>query len=400
MNGPRLGVVVNPVAGIGGAVGLKGSDGTWIQQEARRRGAADRSADGARRALSVLAAQAPSCHVVTVAGPMGQEVVPPGVSVTVLGAAPRRVTTADDTRRACAQVIAHGIDLLLFAGGDGTARDVLDVVGERCPVLGVPTGVKMYSAVFGTSPVTAARTAAACLVSGARYTAAEVLDLDEEGVRAGRVQPRLYGALNVPVLPGVQRRKVGSSAAETADADAIAAAAVREMVDVEVAVLGPGTTVGAVAERLGVVGTLTGVDAVDLATGRTLVADAGERELLAAVGGRRCLVLLSPLGGQGFLLGRGDQQVGAALFREIGTHTVTVLATRTKLAALGGAPLWVDTGDPEVDRALSGMCRVLTGPGEYMMQPILPADDAVVPSAPDDGAQLRRITKTAAQRCR
>ncbi|GGJ66856.1 ATP-NAD kinase family protein [Streptomyces brasiliensis] len=379
MSGPRLGVVVNPVAGIGGVVGLKGSDGARVQAQAHQRGAVHRSIDRTRRALSVLAAQAPTCHVVTVAGPMGEQAVPAGLSATVLGGTARRATTADDTRRACARLLDHGIDLLLFAGGDGTARDVLDVVGERCPVLGVPAGVKMHSAVFGTSPVTAGRTAAAYLVSGARLAPAEILDLDEAGVRAGVVRPRLYGALNVPVLPGVQGRKVGSSAAETADAAAIAAAVLDEMTDVEIAVLGPGTTVGAVAQRLGVTGTLTGVDAVDLGTGQLLVADAGEQELLAAVRRRRCRVLLSPLGGSGFLLGRGDQQVSAMLLREIGTDAVTVLATRSKLAALGGAPLWVDTGDAEVDSALSGMHRVLTGPGEYMIQPVLPADEAFAP---------------------
>ena len=51
-----LGLIINPLAGIGGSVGLKGSDGAEIVKEAFSRGATCKSSERTRLALNVLTA--------------------------------------------------------------------------------------------------------------------------------------------------------------------------------------------------------------------------------------------------------------------------------------------------------------------------------------------------------
>jgi predicted polyphosphate/ATP-dependent NAD kinase len=288
-----------------------------------------------------------------------------GAEVTVVGAepAPDR-TTAADTRRAAAALVEGGADLLLVAGGDGTARDVCAAVAEEAIVLGIPAGVKILSGAFATSPAAAGELAAAFLLAARPRTAeAEVVDLDEEAYRRGSVAPRLYGHLRVPRGRRVQGRKSPTPPGAAAAAAAIAAE-VAERLDAERAwVLGPGSTVRAIADRLGVAKTLVGVDVVEL-TGsgaRLRVADAAESDLLAVALGGPVTIVLTPIGGQGFLLGRGNQPISPAVLRAAGPGALLVVAAPAKLAELGGRPLLVDTGDPDLDRDLAGHARVITG---------------------------------------
>ncbi|WP_433541899.1 ATP-NAD kinase family protein [Streptosporangium sandarakinum] len=323
--------------------------------------------------------------MVTVAGPMGED------SVRAAGGVPELVRQApgdpSSSRDTTAAVEAmRDVDLLLFAGGDGTARDVLDG-SPSCPVLGVPAGVKVYSGCFAVSPAAAGTTAAefgrdAGRAGGPGSTggtgstlAAEVVDLDEDAYRRGRVSPLLYGTLRVPAARArLSGRKVGSSAAAPGSAEAIAREVAARMRPGVRYVLGPGATTMAVGRLLGLATTLLGVDVVQ--DGELVAADVTERRLLGLVDGHETCAVLSVIGGQGFVLGRGNQQIGPAVLKKImASGGLLVLATQQKLAGLGGRPLLADTGDPEADALVAGHVSVITGHRESAVYRIRPATE-------------------------
>ncbi len=354
----RLGLIVNPVAGLGGRVGLKGSDGAQTQTRALMLGAVPRAAARAAEALHGVAGD---FELVTCPGPMGADAariceLDPIVVGSTLGR-----TTAADTRRAAQAMRDLGVALLLFAGGDGTARDIATAIGADVPVLGIPAGVKMHSAVFTHHPRDAGALAVQAVTSdGLVLREAEVLDLDEEAYRSGDVAPRLYGYLRVPVAPRhVQNRKAPSPTTEAAQLDAIAADVVEQMRPGWLYVLGPGTTTRAIATRLGVTKTLVGVDVVQ--DGALIARDVSEAQLAHLVAGRSARIVVTPIGGQGFLFGRGNQQLSPTVLRAVGLDNILVVATAEKLSTLGGAPLQVDSGDPEIDARLAGHVRIVTG---------------------------------------
>ncbi|MGV9533915.1 ATP-NAD kinase family protein [Streptosporangium sandarakinum] len=383
-----VGLIVNPVAGIGGPAGLKGSDGAGVQLEALARGASPRAGERAALAVRALLARRPDTRIVTVAGPMGED------SVRAAGGVPELVRQApgdpSSPRDTTAAVEAmRDVDLLLFAGGDGTARDVLDG-SPSCPVLGVPAGVKVYSGCFAVSPATAGTTAAEFGRDAGRAgstgspgstggtgstLAAEVVDLDEDAYRRGRVSPLLYGTLRVPAARArLSGRKVGSSAAAPGSAEAIAREVAARMRPGVRYVLGPGATTMAVGRLLGLATTLLGVDVVQ--DGELVAADVTERRLLGLVDGHETCAVLSVIGGQGFVLGRGNQQIGPAVLKKImASGGLLVLATQQKLAGLGGRPLLADTGDPEADALVAGHVSVITGHRESAVYRIRPATE-------------------------
>ncbi len=276
------------------------------------------------------------------------------------------LTSAEDTRRLALAMAEAGVEVLLFAGGDGTARDIHAAIGDRLPVLGVPAGVKIHSAVFAISPGAAGELAAQHLAGTGRTVEREVLDLDEAAYREGRVQPGFHGVMRVPAGRALQSRKAPTPAGDAAASASIAAEVESLLEPGWRYVLGPGTTTRAVAERLGIEKTLTGVDGFLLAgAGPSLVVrDASEDELRVFVAAGRTSIVLTPIGGQGFLFGRGNQPISPAVIRAVGLDRITVLATPTKLAELAGHPLLVDTGDPALDEELSGYTKVITGRGE------------------------------------
>jgi predicted polyphosphate/ATP-dependent NAD kinase len=362
----RVGLVVNPIAGLGGRVGLKGTDGAEVVARALALGAVPAAGARAARALARLRADAPagSFQLLAAPGPMGEEAArTAGLAHDVVDQVSETETSAEDTRR-IAHAMAADVDLLLFAGGDGTAADVLASVGGSVPALGIPAGVKIHSGVYAVSPEAAGRIAAG-VARGSRLDVAEaeVLDLDEDAYRRGEIAPRLLGYLRVPREPRlVQSRKAPSPAGERVATEAIAADVVEHMEPGRAYVLGPGTTVRAVAERLGVTKTLVGIDVVR--DGALVAADAAERDLLEIVEDGPAAIVVTPIGGQGFVFGRGNQQIGPAVVSRVGREHLLVLATSWKLASLGAAPLRVDTGDLEVDVMLAGYLQVITGYGE------------------------------------
>jgi predicted polyphosphate/ATP-dependent NAD kinase len=366
---PKLGLIVNPVAGIGGAVGLKGSDGADTQEKALALGAVPLSPARATVALERLVKIKDQFDIVTCGGRMGLEAVRSASLVASVITEPGDVTTADDTRNAALAMAGQGVDLLLFAGGDGTARDIYDAVGDSVSVLGIPTGVKIYSGVYAVSPAVAGELAADFLQGDflqgrTRETHdAEVMDIDEASLRRGEVSAQLYGYLRIPRQRRLTQGVKASSDAGEAVAAAVAAAdVVHNMKPDRYYVIGPGTTTRAVTSELKLEGTLMGVDVVR--DGKLEARDVGERQILDLVKGQDVSIVVTVIGGQGYLFGRGNQQSSAKVIRAVGKENIIVVATRAKLNSLQWRPLLVDTGDDEVDAMLSGYIRVVTGHDE------------------------------------
>ncbi|MDE2991114.1 MAG: ATP-NAD kinase family protein [Chloroflexota bacterium] len=359
-----LGLIVNPVAGMGGSVGLKGTDTAAILSEARKRGAVPQAGARAAVVLNALAASRPELELLAAPGDMGEGIArDAGLRPIVVGAPADGETSAADTRAAAEAMAAAGARLIVFAGGDGTARDMASVLGDRVPVIGVPAGVKMHSAVYATSPRAAADLALRALAQEIDARPREVMDIDEEAFRAGAVSARLYGYLPVPYAPDLtQSVKAGGVSSDREALMGIAAEIAGRMEAERLYVLGPGTTTRAVTESLGLPKTLLGVDLVR--DGAAIGADATEEGILRALEeSRPGAIVVTPIGGQGHFLGRGNQQIGARVVRAVGLERLLVAATPEKIASLREGTLHVDTGDPELDRALSGWRRVITGRG-------------------------------------
>ncbi|MCF3932513.1 NAD(+)/NADH kinase [Acuticoccus sp. M5D2P5] len=356
-------MIVNPVAGLGGAVALKGSDGAATIAEALRRGARPRAALHTTRALDALARRRGDAQILAGAGALGADLAAgAGFAVRTVAPATPVETTADDTRRTAAAILAEGADVLLFAGGDGTARDIFDVVGAALPMIGIPAGVKMHSAVFARTPDAAGEAAARFVDSVERSThEAEVMDIDEAALREGRVGAELHGYAATPRLAGViQSPKSAPRRFDEAALDAAARDIARDLDPARLYLIGPGTTTRRVMRALGHEGSLLGIDAV--AGGRVLGLDLTAHEIEAHLAAtERAGLILGVIGGQGCLLGRGNQQLTAAIVRRVGLANLTILAALEKIAALE-AGLFVDTGDRELDDAFAGYRTVHTGP--------------------------------------
>jgi predicted polyphosphate/ATP-dependent NAD kinase len=355
-----LGVVVNPIAGMGGRVGLHGTDGPELEA-AVRRGAAAVAPHRARRALSRLHDLAPSVPVLTVDGPMGADhLTGSGWTVRTLPRTRTGPSTAADTRDAVREMAESGVSLLLFVGGDGTARDVVDVVGTTVPVLGVPSGVKMHSGVFATGPEAAGETAARFVARPAAVGCldAEVVDLTDAGD-----SPRMFGVARVPDAgSSLQRAKAFTASTGDADLVALGREVVDEMREDRLYLLGPGTTVAHVNAALGLPASLLGVDVVR--DRRLVAADASETELLSLLAEHPSATLvLGVVGGQGFLLGRGNQQISAAVLSAVGADHIEILASRGKVAALDPPVLRIDVGDERATAPITGYRKVRTGRG-------------------------------------
>jgi len=264
-----------------------------------------------------------------------------------------------------------GVSLILFAGGDGTARDIVDAVGSDFPILGIPAGVKMQSAVFAVSPEAAGQLAslfAADHDGRIAFRQAEVMDIDEEGLRAGRLSARLYGYARVPFERRLMQNPKAGGSAEDAPLDALCREIAEEMVPGVVHVIGPGTTTQLVLHHLRLAGSLLGVDAV--LDGKLIGRDLTGAELASLVQGRPARIILGIIGGQGYSFGRGNQQIGPAVIRAVGRENIILLASQQKILTLGENRLLADTGDPAVDEMLRGYIRVRLAPGRSTMMRI------------------------------
>ena len=344
-------------------MGLKGTDGADIVRQARELGAKPEAPGRAVETMrSLVANMVDPIDVVTPIGNMGEdEAKEAGISPTVVGEAfIHDETTPEHTKNAASLMLEHQVDLLLFTGGDGTARDIYSVIGDNLPVVGIPAGVKMHSGVYATSPRSGARLAAAYLADDAMpLREVEVMDIDEEAFRAGSVSAKLYGYMKVPYEPSlVQGMKSGSSPGEAVSLEEVAVEVARRIEADTVYILGPGTTTRAIARELGVEKTLLGVDIFE--NGEIVATDVTDSQLFGFIEGKKAKIVVTPIGGQGHIFGRGNQQISPKAITEVGKGNIIIVSTPEKLATLRGRPLLVDTGDPEVDIELSGFLRVVT----------------------------------------
>lgn len=370
----KIGFLINPVAGMGGRVGLKGTDD--LAEAAARLGAQPVALGRALATLKALAALFAAERPVepvewlTCSGPMGEDALR-GAGFGEIAVAHRAASpsSAADTTEAIRRFLAAGVGLILFCGGDGTARDVAAVAGQAVPILGIPSGVKMYSGVFGITPERTAQLVAGFIAGRLQPVETDLLDLDEEHYRQGQWVVRAVGAALTPFEPTLtQTAKALIVEASDEEAKADIADDLRERIDARpgtLFILCPGSTVRAVADRLGVEKTLLGVDA--LLDGRLAGRDLSEREILDLLDGApSAMLILSPLGAQGVVLGRGNLQLSPRVIRRIGVENILVVATPAKLQRT--PVLHFDTGDPALDRELVGNGYLAVVVGRHTMR--------------------------------
>ncbi len=367
----RVGFLVNPIAGMGGAVGLKGTDGRKTLRDALRKGAKPVSLERGLRFLEEVHRRHQGIEFLMAPGSMGASVADQlkleYESVGRIG----KTTTSNDSLRIARLMRRKKVELIIFCGGDGTARDVLAGVGYEAPVLGVPAGVKIYSSVFAINPAAAAESTVAFLEGQVPTRLGEVVDVDEIAFRKNRLSVKLFGYLTTPDSgPLMQASKSATGVSEDSELDAIAEYFIEEIDPGTTYVLGPGSTVERIAKRLGVKKSLLGVDVVR-GNGTILGLDVDEKTLMSLMSKasrkNSTKIVISPIGGQGFLFGRGNQQISPQVIRRVGVENITVVGSRSKIEALHPRRLLTDSGNEEIDQQLRGYLRVITGYREEMV---------------------------------
>ncbi|XQF89807.1 ATP-NAD kinase family protein [Pseudoalteromonas espejiana] len=363
----KLGLIINPVAGLGGSVALKGSDGENTAAKAIELGAQAKANSRTQAALEVLLPYKSQLTIYTVNGDMGEHAAKAlGFNVEVVYSA-NTLTTPNDTEAAAKVLKNLGVDLVLFAGGDGTARNICHAIEDTTPVLGIPAGCKIHSGVYAITPKAAGRVVE-MLVKGELVTLADadVMDIDEDAFRQGTVKAKRYGEMQIPSeVRYVQAVKNGGKETDELVLADIAAHVVSEMDDDTFYIMGSGSTVEAIMQEMGLDNTLLGVD---LIKDQTLIAqDLTADQLLDYTRSHATQLVITLIGGQGHIFGRGNQQLSPELIRAIGKDNIIVVATKTKLQALNGRPLICDTGDSTLDDELTGYIKVTTGYNDHIM---------------------------------
>ncbi|MEN0035835.1 MAG: ATP-NAD kinase family protein [Cellvibrio sp.] len=369
----KLGLIVNPYAGLGGSVGLKGSDGDVIRSEAIARGAEPRALQRIERTLQIISNFKDQVETFCFAGDMGEASSRAAGFIThVIGEAEQQPSNAQDTCAAARLIMQQNVDLILFAGGDGTARLIADVVGKTQPVLGVPCGVKMHSGVYANAPEAAGEILKQ-LLTGSLVNVVErdVKDIDEDAFRNGQVRARFYGTLLVPEDSQFlqQVKNAGTERDELAQLD-VAQEMIDQLQPDTLYLVGPGSTTHLFLQELGLEGSLLGVDL--LLNNELIAADVSAAQILAQLDNFSGPVkmIITAIGGQGHILGRGNQQFTPSILRRVGKDNIHIIAARGKILALNGRPLLVDTNDPELDIAFGGYRPVITGYRETIMYPV------------------------------
>ena len=363
----KIGLVINPIAGIGGKAGLKGSDGEHIQKLASEMGIAREAGKRAEMALNMLLPYKDRFELRVAPGEMGEQAADSlGFKYKVIGKTQKK-TSADDTISISRKMLEHGVDMILFAGGDGTARNILDAVGSEVPVLGIPAGVKIHSGVYAINPISAGKLCQAFLEGRSGIEKVEIMDLDEDEFRNNHVCARLYGYVNAVSEKGLLQNPKAGSYSEKESLAGIAEEIATNIRPEDVYIIGSGTTAQSVMDRLGLKNTLLGVDVIK--DGRVIAQDVNEPELYNLIKSfsENCHLVLTIIGGQGHIFGRGNQQISPRIIRLLKRANIHIIAPKSKIVALRGRPFIIDTGDDELDKNLSGYYRVISGFEDYIV---------------------------------
>ena len=349
----KLGLIVNPIAGMGGTVGLKGTDGEDILEKARLLGSRPISPLRTQEMLKNLIPVREKLQIFTFPAEMGEhELEAVGFSPSVVGTIISGKTTSIDTINAAKVLKDHDVQLLIFVGGDGTAQDILNSIDQEIPVIGCPSGVKIHSSCFAVNPESCARIILRYLWEELPVREAEVIDVNEDAFRDNRLEVELKGYLMVPYEPYLlQGGKMTSPLTidENQNQSMIAKYVIENMEADQYYLLGPGTTVQAIAKELGFEKTLLGVDIC--LNKQIITRDVNETQILQIISDKKGKIVVSPIGNQGIILGRGNLQISPKVIRKIGKENIIVISTRYKLVSLPRAFLRVDTRDHELDEA-------------------------------------------------
>ncbi|MCF2948575.1 ATP-NAD kinase family protein [Paraglaciecola aquimarina] len=369
----KLGLVINPYAGIGGALALKGSDGQAIREKALLMGADKLAVEKTRIALEYVITHQDKLHIYTAAGEMGQELIEHlGFINTCVYWPNNSQTESFDTQATVKALIEQKVDLILFAGGDGTARNICEVVNNKIPVLGIPAGCKIHSAVYGVTPQATGRVLEQVIKGKiVSVSDAEVMDIDEDLFRQGKVKARQFGEMQVPTeVQYIQAVKMGGKESDELVLADIAAHVIEDMQDnpEHIFVMGSGSTVEFIMQELHIENTLLGVDLIQ--DQQLLASDVTSQQLLDYTHGKECKLVLTLIGGQGHMLGRGNQQLSAEFLQGVSKQNILLVATKTKLAKLEGRPLIVDSGNVQINKDLAGLITVITGYRDQVLYPV------------------------------
>ena len=375
----KLGFLINPIAGVGGSVALKGSDGEGIAQQALALGAEFKANQRANSALEILLPYKDKLVIYTANSLMGEQcAVNLGFTVEVIYQCKNTQTTAQDTENAVQILLNQKVDILLFAGGDGTARNICHQVelntSHKIPVLGIPAGCKIHSGVYAVTPKAAGRVVEMLVTNQlVTLTEADVMDIDESLFRQGIVKAKRYGEMQIPSeLRYVQAVKSGGKESDELVLQDIAADVIEQMDD-QLFIIGSGSTTAFIMDELGEKNTLLGVDVLHQQS--VIANDITEPklwELLQAHLSKNQSVklVITLIGGQGHIFGRGNQQLSPRIIRAIGKENILIVATKTKLTGLNNRPLIVDTGDNELDQSFTGYMSVITGYKDQVLYPV------------------------------
>lgn len=348
----KIGFIVNPIAGMGGKVGLKGTDGVFRQ--AMKLGAKPIAHIKAEETIKEFISNFSNnnIHWYTCSGLMGaEELKNAGIKkIEIVYTAPNKITTSSDTKNACKELLKKPIDLILFCGGDGTARDIFEIVETKLPILGIPSGVKMHSGVFGINTSASAKMLHEFVNNRLTIGDAEIMDLDEERYRKGEWNIKLFGIAKGIIEPTYVQ--VGKTTFESVSDDVIKDELAEHILDeIEqnsdfLFLFGPGGTIDYITKKLEIKNTLLGIDAVykKKVAGSDL-SEEGILKLLKIY--PKAKIILSPIGSQGFILGRGNLQLSPRVIKKIGLDNIIVISTPSKL--LSTPVIRVDTGDKELD---------------------------------------------------
>lgn len=359
----KLGFIVNPIAGMGGRVGLKGTDGKEVLEKALSLGAIPESPEKAKKALEVLIPYKNEIEIYTYPGKMGaDEAVAMGFNPIVLRDIDEENFLPINTEEAAKEMVEKGVDIILFAGGDGTARNIYNAIGDKVPVIGIPAGVKIHSAVYASHPRAAGEVIRKWLTGDIHETTeAEVMDIDEVAFRKGVVTAMLYGYMNIPVEPElIQTTKSVGVAQEEHALDGIADRVVEEIEENPDTffIIGSGTSTRPIMEKMHLPNTLLGIDIVK--NKQLIASDVNEKQILDIIGNEKVKIVVTVIGGQGYIFGRGNQQISGEVIKRAGKENIIIVAPKSKLLSLEGRPLLVDTGMDEVNSMFNGYMKVYT----------------------------------------